>query len=128
MESSMRFISSALVVLLISSIASAGETVALRVRFGMKDNDGRDWSGKLTPSKGDVKSMRGWRWMQGDKFEGNNAFTVATRRTQPQTRADRLRMQAGGKMPIQDNGFIALLSGVDADTEISFETEPARIK
>ena len=55
--------------------------------------------------------MRGWRWMAGDKAEGGE-FTISTRRAQPQTRGDRQRIAAGGKMPLLDHGFIATLAGL----------------
>ena len=38
---------------------AATEPISLRVRFGMKDKEGQDWSGKLETSNGSVQSMRG---------------------------------------------------------------------
>jgi hypothetical protein len=46
-------------------------TAALRIRFGMKDKQGTDWSGTITPSAGKVESIRGWRWSGDDAAEGN---------------------------------------------------------
>ena len=113
--------------LLVSTAFAAEDPVAVRVRFGVKDKEGQDWSGKLALSQGSVQSMRGWRWMPGDKAEtgadGGN-FTIATRRAQAQSRADRQRIAAGGKMPIQENGFIATLAGATNDTEITFDAAP----
>src|SRR2546426_597792 len=57
------------------SVKIRADTIALRIRFGMKDKDTTDWSGQLHLSQGKVESMRGWRWMQGDKSAGNS-FTV----------------------------------------------------
>jgi hypothetical protein len=75
--------------------ADASEPVAIRFRFGMKDKEGTDWSGKLTTSgSGKVESIRGWRWMPGDHAEGDS-WTVATRRGQAQSRAERQRVAAG---------------------------------
>src|SRR5687767_1477128 len=84
--------------------------VSLRIRFGMKDNAGTDWSGKIAPSEGKVESIRGWRWMAGDSGEGDS-FSVSTRRAQPQSAADRNRVKAGRPMPMTDNGIIVTLSG-----------------
>ncbi|HSU65482.1 MAG TPA: hypothetical protein VLJ39_01295, partial [Tepidisphaeraceae bacterium] len=111
------------------SIASAAgpDTASIRFRFGMKDTDNGDWTGKLSLSDGKVESIRGWRWMPGDHADGNE-FTVRTRRQQPQSEADRARLRNGGKMPVQDNGIIATLGGVKADTEVTFEAGPGNVK
>lgn len=111
-----------------SMAAAAGpDTASIRFRFGMKDTDNGDWTGKLSLSEGKVESIRGWRWMPGDHVDGNE-FAIHTRRQQPQTDADRARMQGGGKMPVQDNGMIATLGGVKADTEVTFEAGPGNVK
>src|SRR4051812_31982575 len=103
----------------------ASELVTLRIRFGMKDQDNTDWSGTLALSSGKVESIRGWRWMPGDKAEGN-AFTVMTRRQAAQSEAERKRIQAGGKLPIKENGIIVTLSGVTLDTQVSLDTKPGK--
>ena len=109
-----------------SMAAAAGpDAVTIRFRFGMKDQDGIDWSGKLSVSSGKVESIHGWRWMPGDHADGNE-FTVHTRRQAPQTDADRSRIEGGGKMPVNDNGIIVTLSGVAADTEVTFEAAPGK--
>src|SRR4051812_28705806 len=72
---------------------AASELVTLRIRFGMKDQENTDWSGTLGLSSGKIESIRGWRWMPGDKAEGN-AFTVMTRRQVAQSEAERKRVQA----------------------------------
>src|SRR4051812_32829472 len=100
-----------LALLFSTTIASAAEQpITFRVRFGMKDKDGADWSGKLTLSEGTVQSIRGWRWVAGDKAEGN-AWPIATRRAPAQARAERQRVAAGMKLPVQDNGFIVTIDG-----------------
>lgn len=114
-----------IVSLLLISIANAEESVALRFRFGMKDTDGTDWSGKLVLSGGEVKSIRGWRWMPGDHASGDT-FTVHTRRQPAQSRAERQRAQRGERMPMQDNGIVAVLSGVNNDTEVTFDALPGK--
>src|SRR5580765_2615659 len=104
---------------------SPSELVTLRIRFGMKDTDNTDWSGTLSLSSGKSESIRGWRWMPGDKAEGN-AFTVMTRRQAAQSEAERKRVQAGNKLPIKENGIIVTLSGVTLDTQISIDAKPGK--
>jgi hypothetical protein len=103
----------------------ASDLVTLRIRFGMKDTDNTDWSGTLALSSGKIESIRGWRWMPGDKAEGN-AFTVMTRRQVAQSEAERKRVQAGGKLPIKENGIIVTLSGVTLETQVSLDTKPGK--
>lgn len=105
--------------------AAGADSVTVKFRFGMKDTDATDWSGKLGLSKGKVESIHGWRWMPGDHANGAD-FTVNTRRQQAQNEAERKRVQDGNKMPMNDNGIVATLSGVDANTEITFDTKPGK--
>jgi hypothetical protein len=105
--------------------APPSEPVTLRIRFGMKDQDNTDWSGTLALSSGKVESIRGWRWMPGDKAEGN-AFTVMTRRQQAQSEAERKRVAAGNKLPIKENGIIITLSGVKPDTQVTIDAKPGK--
>src|SRR5688500_5889318 len=121
----MKYLSIALLVSLLPALCLAEDRVALRIRFGMNATEAADWSGKIDTSKGKVESIRGWRWMQGDTAE-RNTFTVNTRRGQPQSSADRKRVQSGQQMPLADNGIIVTLSGVDEETEITFDTKPAK--
>src|SRR5687768_741752 len=75
-----------------TAFADTAGPVALRVRFGMKDTEPTDWSGKVDVSGGGkVESIRGVRWMPGDHAEGNT-FVVNTRRQQAQGRAERQRV------------------------------------
>jgi hypothetical protein len=110
----------------VAAASPAGsDAVAIKFRFGMKDMDATDWSGKLNVSSGKVESIRGWRWMPGDHANGNE-FTVHTRRQAAQSEQERKRVQEGGKLPMNDNGIVATLSGVDANTEVSFEAGPGK--
>jgi hypothetical protein len=118
-----RTVLAVLIVLVAASASYAADSVALRIRFGMKDPEGQDWSGKLELSEGKVESIRGWRWMAGDVASGNE-FTVATRRGTPQSRGERARVQAGQKLPVRDNGLIATLAGTSPQTEVKFATGP----
>src|SRR4051794_7671269 len=103
----------------------ASELVTLRIRFGMKDQENVDWSGTVALSAGKIESIRGWRWMPGDKAEGN-AFTVMTRRQAAQSEAERKRVQAGGKLPIKENGIIVTLSGATLETQVTLDTKPGK--
>src|SRR5262245_52445193 len=109
----------------VAQAAEENSSVGLRIRFGMKDADGTDWSGKITPSTGKVETIRGWRWMPGDHADGNS-FTVATRRAPAQSRAERQQQRNGGKLPVSDNGIIVSLSGVTPDSEITFDAAPGK--
>jgi hypothetical protein len=107
--------------------AADKEPVSLRIRFGMKDQKPTDWSGSLTPSAGKVEDIRGWRWGAGDSADGNR-WTAKTRRQQPQNAAQRARISAGQQLPMNDNGVLVTVSGTSPDSELSFDTEPARFK
>jgi hypothetical protein len=43
-----------------------GRTVAVRVEFGLRDTEPRDWKGKVTARSGDLLSVRNWRPRPGD--------------------------------------------------------------
>src|SRR2546423_11469774 len=107
----------------VACVFADDQTISLRIRFGMKDKDGQDWSGKLTPSEGSVQSIRGWRWMPGDKSDANT-WMIATRRPQAQSAAEKKQIANGRKLAVQDNGFIATLTDVKPDTTIAFESAP----
>ena len=103
----------------------ADETVALRIRVGLKDKEATDWSGKIALSEGKVETIRGWRWMAGDGAEGNE-FTISTRRRQAQNSGERKRVQAGERLPMSDNGIIATLAGAMENATVTFETKPGK--
>src|SRR5687768_15546051 len=103
--------------------AEADDRVALRIRFGMKDKQGTDWSGRIVPSAGKVESIHGWRWMAGDTAEGDT-FTVSTRRAQPQSATERRRVKEGQQMPMSDNGIIVTMSGAGSGASVTFESKP----
>src|SRR5687767_11789016 len=101
------------------------EHVALRIRFGLKDKEATDWSGKLALSEGKVEAIRGWRWAAGDGAEGDS-FTVSTRRRPAQSSGERKRALAGEKMPMSENGIIVTLAGVTPNSSVTFEAKPGR--
>ena len=103
----------------------ADETVALRIRVGLKDKEATDWSGKLALSEGNVEAIRGWRWMAGDGAEGNE-FTLSTRRKQAQNAAERKRVQGGERMPMSDNGVIVTLAGATESATVTFDAKPGK--
>lgn len=106
--------------------ADESERVTLRFRFGMTDQQPTDWSGKLSPGSGRVESIRGWRWAQGDSGDGN-AWSVKTRRRNPQGAADRKRIAAGLEMPMTDNGLLVTLAGCTEDEELKFDSKPIQV-
>ncbi len=107
-----------------TSHASDEDLVTLRIRFGMKDQDPTDWSGKLVVGSGQVESIRGWRWMQGDSAAGNK-WTIRTRRKSPQSSGDRKRIADGFQLPMTDNGILVTLRGCDESEPLQFESAPA---
>jgi len=106
--------------------ASSGDRIALRIRFGMKDQDATDWSGSFD-SSAKIESIHGWRWMPGDHANGKE-FTVWTRRAQAQSRGQQKQLQAGNKLPMQDNGIVVTLAGAKPDEQLTFDTKPAKVK
>jgi hypothetical protein len=115
----------ALLILQQSFAAPAPDAVGLRIRFGMKDKVGTAWNGKLTLSEGKVTEMHGWRFQPGDSAE-DGEWTISTRRLPAQGSGDKARLAAGGKMPMGDNGFTAVMTGVKPDTSITFDTQPGK--
>ncbi len=105
----------------------AEEVVTLRIRFGMKDQQPTDWSGKLLTQSGKVEVIRGWRWTQDDSAEGNT-WSVKTRRRKPQGSADRKRVDAGEQMPMTDNGILVTLSGCSEHDVFEFESKAVTAK
>jgi hypothetical protein len=110
-----------------AALATAADTVTLRVRFGMKDTEGQDWSGSVTATPGKVAEIRGWRWTPADKVDGGS-WTVKTRPIPVQSRAQREKVDSGKKMPIGDNGVIITLSDVMPSSEIAIATKPGEVK
>jgi hypothetical protein len=120
------FISCTVAVAAEKSAGAPSDSVGLRIRFGMKDKEGVDWSGKLELSSGKVTSIRGWRWAAGDSAEGDS-WTVATRRAPVQSAADKARVQATGKMPVTDNGIIVTLSDAAPDADVTFDAKTGKV-
>lgn len=109
----------------LAEAADVSGPVTLRIRFGMKDKEPTDWSGKLQAGSAKVEDIRGWRWMDGDSADGN-AFTARTRRGTAQNAAQRAQVAAGVMLPIQENGIVVTLSGCRDEEEIKFESKPAK--
>jgi len=100
------------------------QVATLRIRFGMKDTEPTDWSGKLLAGQAKVEAIRSWRWSNADSAEGN-AWTVHTRRATAQGAAQRQRVAAGLVLPMSDNGIIVTLTNCPSDQEITFDAKPA---
>lgn len=110
-----------------ATLATAADNATLRVRFGMKDTEGQDWSGRVSATPGKVVEIRGWRWTPMDKAEGNG-WTVKTRPIPAQSSAQREKVRAGQPMPIGDNGVILTLTDVLPSSEIVLATQPGEVK
>ena len=97
--------------------ARGDDHVALRIRFGMKDKEATDWSGKLALSDGKVEAIRGWRWMAGDDapraMRSPSPRAASSRRTPPSGK----RVQAGEQMPMSDNGIVVTLAGTTENSD-----------
>lgn len=76
-----------------AAFATAADNVTMRVRFGMKDTVGQDWSGSVSATPGKVIEIRGWRWTPMDKAEGSE-WTVKTRPIPAQSSAQREKVRA----------------------------------
>ncbi|MCA9063675.1 MAG: hypothetical protein KDA96_11470, partial [Planctomycetaceae bacterium] len=109
-----------------SAVADDGETVTLRIRFGLKDQKPTDWGGSLALVSGSVEAIRGWRWSDSDSAEGNS-WSVRTRRRPAQSAAERKRIADGQQMPMNDNGILVTLRGVRRNDPIRFQTQPASL-
>ena len=53
--------------------------VSFRVRFGVTDNDARDWTGTLTTTNCQVLNIRNWHPRPGDKIIGTTGWSLAGR-------------------------------------------------
>lgn len=113
------------------ALAASAETVTLRVRFGMRDTEGTDWSGSVKVTPGRVESIRGWRWTPADSAEGAS-WTVATRRLLAMDSVQKRKVAEGAlTMPVGDNGVILALADTQpaSEVEIAFTgREPIRLK
>ena len=103
------------------------DAVALRIRFGQKDEEPTNWSGSIDVSAGVVGEIRGWRWQPGD-FAKGSAWTVETRRQRPQDAPKRQQQKQEGKQwPVQENGVIINLTNTKPDAAVTIKTEPGNV-
>jgi hypothetical protein len=54
------------------------ETIHIRIVFGLKDKEPRDWSGTIAATGGEVTGMTGWRFDGKDSIESKTAWTSST--------------------------------------------------
>ena len=57
------------------------KTVSVRLLLGVGDPEEQTWSGKATLDQGEVVDLEGWRFRQGDRIQGNNAWESASHAT-----------------------------------------------
>jgi len=103
------------------------DSAAVRIRFGMRDTQSTDWSGKITPSQGRVTDIRGWRWGAGDAANvPAGTWTVHTNRVPAQGEAAKKAVKAGRQMPMADNGVVVTLAGAGDGTKFDVETQQGK--
>lgn len=105
--------------------ADASKTVALRVRFGLKDTEPTDWSGKISVSEGKVAEVRGWRWTPTDAVIGNAAWKVSSVRQSPAD-APAAPNNPNRKLPINDSGIVVCLEGAGPEALVQVDTAPGK--
>jgi len=54
-------------------------TASVRIQFGVSDREPTPWEGSVKAVGGEVLNLRNWRARPGDKIEGRQKFTLATR-------------------------------------------------
>lgn len=59
--------------------AAGGETRSYRIVFGETDTAGKTWDGTIEASGGEVASLAGWRFGEGDRLDETRGWTLATR-------------------------------------------------
>jgi len=111
--------------------AASAESIGVLIRFGYSDRQPSDWDGSLSVATGKVTSLEGWRFEDTDAVTGESAWKARTRplsvrRTRgnnPQKLGARRQQQAqqSGEA-MADNGVVAQLTGVSANTLVSVKT------
>ncbi len=105
------------------------DEVGLKLRFGVGDRQPAKWDGSITLSQGKVDWISGWRFQQTDKVVGTNGWTAATRRATNQRRTNQPNRAQNrqNNAPVQDNGVVIGLTGVDDATTIEITTEQGNV-
>src|SRR3954465_13809759 len=57
---------------------AAGEA-GVRIRFGLKDEEPKEWNGSVSVKPGKVAAISGWRFEQDDQAHGTESWTASTR-------------------------------------------------
>ena len=123
----MMFARALLCIALFTAPLLPAEDVGFMVRFGFKDTTPTPWDGSLSVSTGQVSGLEGWRFEAQDKVTGPTEWKASTRAlTQRKARGNNPgklgQRQQQANVPMADNGVIAYLSGVSADTQVSVKT------
>jgi hypothetical protein len=76
-------------------------------------------------SQGSVAWISGWRFAQTDRVNGTDGWTASTRRAANRRRTNQPNRAQNRQTaaPVQDNGVIIGLKGVDAATTVEIKTE-----
>ena len=100
---------------------------AVRVRFGLTDEDDQNWNGTVQVDAGRVVRIDGWRFRDEDKIIGTTGWeaatrSVATHRTNDNKGAAGAEVRRRRNLDMADNGVILLLDEVDDRTLVSIAT------
>ncbi len=99
--------------------------VAVLLEFGLKDNDGRDWSGSARVAGAKVVHREGYRFREGDKLTDPNGWEASSHRG---LRAPKGKPQVTKLERIATVGVVLHLQDVQPGAKLRIETkkgEPA---
>ncbi len=126
----------ALTLLFCLTSSALAEDAGVLILLGAKDKETTVWDGGMTVSAGSVTEVSGWRFERTDKITGKAEWQVSTRNATIQGRANKQAAQAKAKAnenrlkrvaalagPMQDNGILARLVGIDETTEVRVTTK-----
>jgi len=109
------------------------DDIGLRLRLGLEDKEGTDWSGTVAVTPGYVTLISGWRFVQTDKVDGTAGWSCRTRpvvldqkrrSNNPQKQQNR---RAATSLPIADNGVMISFTGVSEDSRVTIKTPKGEI-
>ena len=99
--------------------AQADKTpVAILIEMGVKDEKGRDWSGRATVTGAKVVKREGYRFRTGDKLRKGNAWKASSRRA---IRAPKGKPAITKLEPIASVGVVFHLEDVKEDATLTVE-------
>jgi len=88
---------------------------AFRILLGVTDTEGTKWDGSIKVSPGQVSSIRGWRFADGDSTDTTTSWKASTRVAVG---------RKGATQGMQDNGVI--VTATSDDPNASFDVKTAQ--